>query len=354
MVINGYTELMQQREIADAGIQRYVEQIQEAGKRAAGVTRQLLAFSRQQILETRVLDLNRLLTELGKMLTRLLGEDVAMEIVPAPQLGRVRADPVQIEQVIMNLAVNARDAMPKGGKLVLETANVELDEEYCRTHKTIQPGQFVMLAVSDTGSGMDAETQARIFEPFFTTKEVGKGTGLGLATVYGIVKQSGGSIWVYSEVGRGTTFKIYFPRVEEQAEVAVKQPALKGARGTETVLVVEDEAGLRAAVCEYLKLQGYTVLMSGSGDEALALAEARREPIHLLLTDLVMPGIQGPELAARMVEIHPEIRTLYMSGYTDRTLNVKELGPGAILLQKPFSFSSLAEKLRSALTGSLL
>ena len=298
-----------------------------------------------------MLDLNAVVSNLEKMLRRLIGEDVKLRTLLNPSLAQVKADPGQIEQVIMNLAVNARDAMPKGGNLAIETSNVELDEEYARNHPTVKPGPHVVLVVSDTGEGMTPETQARIFEPFFTTKEMGKGTGLGLATVYGIVKQSGGSVWVYSEVGKGTTFKIYFPVVTDG--VAVKEsPRLKtdSASGTETVLVVEDEEGVRSLVRLALVSGGYTVLESPNPESALGICSSHDGPIHLLLTDVVMPQMSGPEVASKVAALRPGIRVLYMSGYTDdAVVHHGVLSQDMPFIQKPFSPVALRKKIRKVL-----
>jgi two-component system cell cycle sensor histidine kinase/response regulator CckA len=328
-----------------------VEEIKAAALRAAALTRQLLAFSRKQVLQTRVLDLNGVVQTLDKMLHRLIGEDVKLELSLASALGAVRADPGQIEQVIMNLAVNSRDAMPTGGSLTIETANVDLDEAYAREHAGASPGRYVMLAVSDTGIGMDAETRSQIFEPFFTTKELGKGTGLGLATVYGIVKQSGGYVWVDSEPGRGATFKIYLPRVEEAVEGAVpetrEQPVTGG---RETVLLAEDDPSVRAVVSDVLARKGYRVLRAPDGQAALQMARGQPGEIHLLLTDLVMPGMTGRELVETLSVERPGLRVLYMSGYTDDTV-VRHgvLEEGMPYLQKPFTPQALALKVREVL-----
>ena len=329
------------------------EEIQMAGEKAASLTRQLLAFSRREVLEPKVLDLSSVLANTEKMLRRLIGEDIELATNLKPGLGRVKVDPGQIEQVIMNLAVNARDAMPQGGKFVIETANVEVDEDFARIHTPMTPGNYVMVSVSDTGCGMDLATQAQIFEPFFTTKPKGKGTGLGLATVYGIIKQSGGFIWVYSEPGQGATFKIYFPCLEEVAPTArqakVRRPT-KLARGKETILVVEDEIGVRSLVCETLKSDGYKTLAAEGAAQALKIAEQYKKPIHLLLTDVVMPLTGGKELATRLLALHPESKVLYMSGYTDDAVVRHGISDGGTpLLQKPFLPNALLLKVREVL-----
>ncbi len=327
-----------------------IEEIQEAAKRAADLTRQLLAFSRKQILEMRVLDLNQVLQRLDKMLRRVIGEDIELVTFLPDLIGKVKADPGQIEQVIMNLSVNARDAMPEGGKLTIETANVELDEEYAKRHIAVQPGRYVMLSMSDTGVGMTPEVRERIFEPFFTTKEKGKGTGLGLSTVYGIVKQSGGNVWVYSEPGQGTTFKIYLPQVDEPLEELREEVVKEVSRGHETILLVEDEDVVRKLAVRVLKRQGYKVLEAPDGGKAFMLCEAYKEPIHLILTDVVMPGMSGRKLVDRLKVIHPEIKVLYMSGYTDNAiLHHGILEPGTNFIQKPFTIDGLARKVREAL-----
>jgi PAS domain S-box-containing protein len=330
-------------------------EVVKAAERAAGLTRQLLAFSRRQVLQPRVLDLNTVIAGFEKMLHRLLGEDIALVTFLAPELGRVEADPGQIEQVIMNLAVNARDAMPGGGQLTLETANVILGEIYARAHIEVEPGPYVMLAVSDMGVGMSEEVKGRIFEPFFTTKEEDEGTGLGLSVVHGIVKQSGGHISVYSEPGVGTTFKVYLPRVEKEAEVAERErvPSVP-LGGTETVLVAEDEEAVRALACRVLREHGYTVLEAGHPEDALRLAGEHTGPIHLLLTDVVMPGMSGRELAERLLPSHPETALLYISGYTDNAIvHHGVLESGVPFLQKPFTPVTLARKVREVLDASL-
>jgi two-component system cell cycle sensor histidine kinase/response regulator CckA len=333
---------------------RHVELIQKSAERAAKLTRQLLAFSRKQILELKLVDLGAVATGIESLLRRLIGEDVSLVVGGGEGLGRVKADPGQIEQVILNLAINARDAMPSGGPLTIETANVELDTVYAAHHAEVTPGPYVVLAVSDTGTGMDAATQARLFEPFFTTKEPGKGTGLGLATVYGIVKQSGGHIAVYSEPGRGSTFKVYLPRVEGSPDAVESVPAATPpSRGSETVLLVEDEAELRELAEEVLSSRGYTVLQAGSPAEALQLAERHDGPVHLLLTDVVMPGMSGRELADRLLGARPALKALFMSGYTDTAIvHHGVLDPGTPFLQKPFTPDALVRKVRDVLDQS--
>jgi len=327
-----------------------LEEIQEAARKAGDLTRQLLAFSRKQILDVQVLDLNQVLEKIQKILRRMIGEDIDLQFVFTDPLGRVRADRGQIEQVIFNLAVNARDAMPKGGKLTIETNNVELDEEYCRKHLGTEPGSYVMLSVSDTGIGMTPEVKERIFEPFFTTKEKGRGTGLGLSTVYGIVKQSGGTIWVYSEPGLGTTFKIYLPRVDEEAEEPKEEVPAEISGGNETILIVEDEEAVRKWAARILKSLGYKVLEAPDGGKAFMLCEKYGAPIHLVLSDVVMPGMNGRALVARLQMIHPEMKALYMSGYTDNVIAIHGiLEPGINFIPKPFTRENLASKVREVL-----
>jgi two-component system, cell cycle sensor histidine kinase and response regulator CckA len=311
----GRSQLLLRRLGAQDPVRRDIELMEQTADRAADLTRQLLAFSRKQVLQPTVLDLNAVVANMAEMLRRLIGEDIALVTALDPALGHVKADLGQIEQIVMNLAANARDAMSKGGRLILETANAELDVAYARHHVDVRPGPHVMLAVSDTGIGMTPETQAQIFEPFFTTKGPGAGTGLGLATVYGIVKQSGGHIWVYSEPGRGTTFKIYLPRVQEAVDPSAARPGLpESARGYETILLVEDELAVRELARDVLRAHGYTVLAAQNGREALRISERHSGPIHLLLTDVVMPEMSGQELANRLAALRPTIPVVYMSG----------------------------------------
>lgn len=350
-VITGYSEMLLSGAIPAEKHPDLIREIRKAGNRAASLTRQLLAFSRKQILQPVELSLNAVVVDTEKMLGRLIGEDIDLATALDPDLGSVRADPGQIEQVIMNLVVNARDAMPAGGHLTIETRNVELDQAYSQKHAEARPGEFVMLAVTDSGCGMDMATKAKIFEPFFTTKEVGKGTGLGLATVHGIVKQSGGSIEVYSEVGRGTTFKIYLPRLKGPVSSSKSFPGLfQMPRGTETILLAEDEEGVRAAVCLALESNGYTVLAARNGDEALQLCRQHSDPIHLLITDVVMPQMSGRQLADLVVAQRSRIKVLYLSGYTDdAVVRHGVLEAGMAFLQKPFTPLALARKVREIL-----
>ncbi len=350
-VIKGYSELLLIKLKEGDPIKGNIEEIHRASLRAADLTRQLLAFSRRQILEFKVLDLNSILPDLDKMLHRLIGEDIELVFLLSGHLGKIKSDAGQIEQVILNLAVNARDAMPSGGKLTIETANVELDETYARTHIGVKPGRYVMLSVSDTGVGMTPEVKEHIFEPFFTTKEKGKGTGLGLSTVYGIVKQSEGEIWVYSEPGHGTTFKIYLPRVEEEA-TALPHGDDKGPlpRGSETILLVEDEPSVRGLAVQILRENGYRLLEAANGNEALRMAQEYAGEIHLLLTDVVMPQMGGKELANRLKTLRPGMKVLFTSGYTDDAIvHHGVLNSGIDFLQKPFSPETLAQKVREIL-----
>jgi two-component system, cell cycle sensor histidine kinase and response regulator CckA len=354
--INGYSSLALQRLEDGHPIRSYLEEVKKAGDRAANLTRQLLAFGRKQILQPVAVNLNDVVTDLNKMLRRLIGEDIELMAKLDPALKRIKADPGQIEQVLVNLVVNARDAMPEGGKLTIETARVELDQEYANTHVGVAPGGYVMLAVSDTGTGMDEAIQARIFDPFFTTKEKGKGTGLGLSTVYGIVKQSGGSIWVYSEPGHGTTFKVYLPQVvaaPQKTETAVVELAPSG--GVETILLVEDEDVVRGLAAKILEQSGYKVLAASRGAEAIQMCRQRTEPIHLLLTDVVMPETSGKEVADRMTELLPGLRVLYMSGYTDEAIvHHGVLDSNVEFIQKPFTPFALVRKVREVLDSELV
>ena len=352
MVISGYSEFLLERLGPDPDLRGPAQEIANATQRATSLTRQLLAFSRKQMLAPKVLDLNEVVAENLKMLTRMIGEDIDLVMVPGPGLGAVRADPGQIDQVIMNLAVNARDAMPHGGKLTIETASVTLDENFARTHAPLSPGEYIMLAISDTGIGMDSETQSRIFEPFFTTKGA-KGTGLGLSTVYGIVKQSGGFIFVDSQPERGTAFRAYFPQVNGREETAAAQDSLGFPRrdhGQETILLVEDETHLRRLARQYLETQGYKVLEAEDGAAALQIVDGYRGTIELLLTDVVMPGMNGRELATNIAKLLPDMRVLYMSGYSENAVGHDgTLDAGVNLLQKPFSLPALRDRVREVL-----
>jgi two-component system, cell cycle sensor histidine kinase and response regulator CckA len=343
-VIIGYSEALQQMMPADDPMREAVDEIEKAGRRAAALTQQLLAFSRKQVLEPKVLDLNSIVADVEKMLRRLIGEDLELEIVPASALGRVKADRGQIEQVILNLAVNARDAMPNGGKLKIETMNADLNESDARRLRYVIPGHYVMLQVSDTGTGMSAEVQSHIFEPFFTTKEQGKGTGLGLATVYGVVKQSGGYIWLESEVGRGSRFQVYLPRIEGVEPEAVRSQPSFETHGPATILVVEDETSLRKLTCNTLKQSGYKVLEAKDGPEAIEIASQYHGEIHLLFTDVVMPGMSGHQLAEKLSSRRPKMKVLYTSGYTDGAVATHGvLESGVVILRKPFSRAQLQQ-----------
>jgi len=352
MVISGYSEFLLERLGPDPRLRGPAQEISNATQRATSLTRQLLAFSRKQMLTPKVLDLNEVVAENLKMLTRMIGEDIDLVMVPGAALGAVRADPGQIDQVIMNLAVNARDAMPQGGKLTIETANITLDENFARTHAPLSAGDYIMLAISDTGVGMDNETQSRIFEPFFTTKGA-KGTGLGLSTVYGIVKQSGGFIFVDSRPQRGTAFRAYFPRVDGREDAPAAQDSLglpRAERGEETILLVEDETNLRRLARQYLENQGYKILEAEDGAAALQIVDGYQGTINLLLTDVIMPGVNGRELAAHISKLLPEVRVLYMSGYTENAIGHDGmLDAGINLLQKPFSLPALKDRVREVL-----
>jgi len=355
MVIQGYADLLAERLPPGESLRRNAEQIQVAAQRAASLTQQLLAFSRKQILAPKVLNIHSVVADMEKMLRRVIGEDIELKTSSTGDLWLIKADRSQIEQVIMNLAVNARDAMPHGGRLTIETGNVEFEASVSHPSTAIPAGKYVMLAVTDNGCGMDEKTKAHIFEPFFTTKEKGKGTGLGLATVYGVVKQSGGFVWVYSELGHGTTFKIYLPQIEDTVPIGARDSGA-GSRnlpkGFEVVLLVEDEVGVRELAREYLQMSGYEVLVAENGHTALELAAMHAGQIDLLMTDVVMPGINGRELAERISKIRPDIRILYMSGYTDQAITQHGvLGDDVVLLQKPFTLTALASKLREIFTA---
>lgn len=349
MAISGYCELLLMKiAVADPARNDVVE-ISKAAEQGASLTRQLLAFGRKQILQPKILDINHILSNMDGILRRLVREDIEFCTVPAATLGLVKADPGQVERVIMNLVVNARDAMPEGGKLTIETGNIVLDAEYSRHHVSVVPGPYVVLAVSDSGSGMNEETRLRIFEPFFTTKEEGKGTGLGLSTVYGIVKQSGGYIWVYSEPGKGTTFKIYFPRVDDEPTSVQEQRAV-ASHGTETILLVDDNDSVRTAVAYLLEVRGYTVLQAPNGESALELAQEYCGSIDLMITDMVMPHMSGLQLANQLEATRPKMKVLYMSGYTEEAVNRHGiLHPGLNFLQKPTSMDVLLQKIREVL-----
>jgi CheY-like chemotaxis protein len=335
----------------DVGLQKKIDQIRQTAARAADLTRQLLAFSRKQVLEVSIVNLNNMLKDIDSMLSRLIGEDIQLVMELGEQIGNVKADQTRLEQVVMNLAVNARDAMPRGGALTIETLNTHLDEAYCSSHADVEPGEYVLLSVSDTGHGMRPETSNRIFDPFFTTKEKGVGTGLGLSTVYGIIKQHGGHVAVYSELDKGTTFKIYLPSVTESLtskpskEIQEIRP-----EGTETILLVEDERVVRDLAVEALEMLGYSVLCAASPSDAMQLAEKHADPIHLLLTDVVLPEIDGKTLYENLHEIRPEIKVLFVSGYTENYIVHRGILDSKVnFLPKPFSIDSLARKVRGVL-----
>lgn len=353
-VILGLGELGQADLPADDPVQHRLVEIVAAARRATDLTRQMLAFSRQQVMHPRPLDLNAVVGESRDLLAQMIGADVELRLLLDAELGTVRADPTQIAQVLMNLAVNARDAMPSGGTLTFETKNVELDEEYVRIHATGTPGPYVLLAVTDTGHGMDLETRARVFEPFFSTKEEGKGTGLGLATVYGIIKQSGGFVWVYSEPGHGAAFRIYLPQVRDEAQPLDARAADDQAAptGSETILLVEDQDAVRRMTQELLRRQGYEVLVAASGEEALAIVESHPARIHLVLSDVVMPGTNGRELAERLQGKRADLRVLFMSGYSNGVIRGQGLlDEDVMLIEKPFSAAELGRAVRRALEG---
>jgi signal transduction histidine kinase/ActR/RegA family two-component response regulator len=353
-VVTGYSDSLLSDLDENDQLYASIKEISKAGKKASSLTHQLLAFSRKQVLKPRVLDLNSVLVNIESMIRHLAGEDVDVVFIPDPELGRVKADAGQIDQVIINLVVNARDAMPVGGKLTIETVNTELSTDYARDHIAVKPGLYVMLSVSDTGTGMSEETKSKIFDPFFTTKEHGKGTGLGLSTVYGIVKQSGGNIWTYSESGKGTSFKIYLPRVDEVEEVAKQSKAAPGSlNGGEKILLVEDEEMVRHFTHRILEEKGYLVFDASSGDEALRICQNKKNEIGLIITDVVLPGIGGRELAAQIALLQPAAKMLFMSGYANKSI-VRHgiLAPGTNFLQKPFTIDSLLRKVRDILDES--
>ena len=350
-VIHGHCEISLLQLQGNNPLREDIVEIKKAADRAANLTRQLLAFSRRQIMEMKVIDLNSLLRELEKMLRRVMGEDIELVTVLDDHLGKIKMDPGQMEQVVLNLAINARDAMPSGGTFILETTHVHLDEAYARTHISVEPGHYVMLSVTDTGSGMSPQVKERLFEPFFTTKEKGKGTGLGLSTVYGIMKQSGGNIWVYSEPGHGTTFRIYMPRVDQEADsLSRREDTVSMLYGNETILLAEDEPSVRGLAARVLRNQGYKVLEAVDGGEALQIASRHKERIDLLLTDVVMPQMGGKELYDQLKPLRPHLKVLFTSGYTENAIvHQGELAPGVAFLQKPFSPIFLTHKVREIL-----
>jgi nitrogen-specific signal transduction histidine kinase/ActR/RegA family two-component response regulator len=354
MTIKGCSELLLNAFDRRDPRREEVEEILKAADRATSLTRQLLAFGRRQVLQPQLLDMNSIVMNMDKMLRRLIGEDVQLITSLDPELWPVKVDPGMIEQVIMNLVVNSRDALPNGGKLTIETANVVHDEEYASAHISVKPGYYVMLAVSDNGCGMDKEVQSHLFEPFFTTKEKGRGSGLGLSTVYGIIKQSGGNIWAYSEPSLGTTFKIYLPRVEKSAKVyKPKARPSTAPGGTETILLVEDEEAVRTMVSRILQNKGYTVLEARQGVEAIEICERYHDSIHLMVTDVIMPQMSGRELAERLAPLLPDMKVLYMSGYPDNTIvQHGVLEAGTAFLQKPFTLNALELKVREVLDAS--
>jgi CheY-like chemotaxis protein len=349
--ILGLAEIQLQNPTDKESMLKDIAEMKTAAQKAAALTRQLLAFSRKQVLQPKVLDMSAVVADMDKMLRRLLREDIELSTVVSSQLGRVKVDPSQIEQILMNLVVNARDAMPGGGKLTIDLTNADLGEDYTRNHLGARSGPHVMLAVSDTGTGMDKTTMSRLFEPFFTTKEKGKGTGLGLSTVYGIVKQSGGNIYVYSEPGQGTTFKIYLPRVDEEAErVAVGVPSAFQRGGSETILVVEDEDMVRQLILRVLKQGGYNVLEARNPQEAIGICRERKEPISLLMSDVVLPKMDGRTLSGKLTSLHSEMKVIYMSGYTDDVVvHHGMLDPGIEFIEKPMTPDIIRRKVREVL-----
>lgn len=347
-VIKGYSDLILHKIKSTDPFYKDIEQIHKAGEKATSLVGQLLAFSRRQVIQPKVLNLNDIVTNIDKMLRRVIGEDIVFSTELSPNLGNIKIDPGQLEQVILNIAVNARDALPGGGEITIETANVELDKFYTQQHRVVLPGPYVMLAISDSGVGMDKKTQSHLFEPFFTTKEQGKGTGLGLSTVYGIVKQNRGYIWVYSEKGKGTTFKIYLPRVQEAIEsLKVSEISVKSLHGTETILLTEDDTEVRNFARRVLEENGYTILEASGGSEAIHFCKKQKSQIHLLLTDVVMPGMSGKTLVERIKRLYPKMKIIFISGYTDNAIvHQRILEPGVTLIQKPFSPRQLLEKIR--------
>ena len=350
-VIEGYNRMILDELSPLDPLRGCAEEVLKAADRAAALTNQLLAFSRRQVMQLCVMSVNTVIERTQKMLRRLIGEDIEVHVNLGADVWNIKADPSHLDQALVNLAVNARDAMPTGGLIMIETANVRLDETYAKTHPGVVPGEFVMIAVSDTGHGMDAETRRRIFEPFFTTKEIGKGTGLGLATVYGIVKQAGGDIWVYSEQGKGTTFKLYFPKVTEAAaETASGAPGAQPT-GNETILLVEDEIAVRELTAKVLQRLGYTALVAADGEQAIEIARSFAGPISLLLTDVVMPNMSGRQVADALAGTRPGLKVLYLSGYTDNTVvHHGVLESGVNFLPKPFTREVLAKKIRETLS----
>jgi two-component system cell cycle sensor histidine kinase/response regulator CckA len=354
LVISAYAELMLDSLAEADPLRQNVGEIMSASRRAADLTRQLLAFGRKQVQSLQVLDLNTVIAEIGGMLPRLIGEDIELAFVTGPELGKVKADPVQIEQVLMNLAANARDAMPCGGTLTIETATVRVDESCAQQHSIVPPGDYVLLTVADSGEGIAAEHLPHIFEPFYTTKQEGKGTGLGLATVYGIVKQNGGFIWVSSGPGLGTTFKVYLPQVQSsRSEIRITKPAKQSPRGCETLLLVEDEASVRQASRHFLMQSGYHVLEAKDGEDALRVSQDHTGPIHLMVADVVMPRMGGPQLADRLADERPDMKVLFVSGYAEKmVLQSGKIDLNSRFLRKPFSLSMLAGKVREVLQAS--